>query len=209
MNRREIALLLVGAVVAVLGIGGTVALADARDPSQASCAGGRMHGMHRMHAMHGMMRHARVRGEADYLATMVEHHREAIRSARALTRSDRPEMRRFGREIVRAQSHQVRQMRRWLARWYPDQPVATYQPMMRDLTGLSGSDLDRAFLQDMVGHHMAAVMMSQWLLARDLVRHPSVTRLAENIRDTQHDEIRQMQVWYADWFAGSAAPSCR
>ena len=36
--------------------------------------------------------------------------------------------------------------------------------MMRDLSGLSGDRLDRTFLEDMIGHHMAAVTMSQRLL---------------------------------------------
>jgi len=209
MNRRGISVLLAGVVVAALGIWGAVALAaDRHDAGKACVSGHAMRANHRVQGMHGMMRHARVRDEADYLATTVEHHREAIGAARELTRSDRPEMRRFGREIVRVQSHQVRQMSRWLARWHPDQPAATYQPTMRDLSGLSGAALDRAFLRDMVGHHMAAVMMSQWLLARDLDRHPSVARLAENIRDSQHLEIQQMQRWYGEWFAGTAAPSC-
>jgi uncharacterized protein (DUF305 family) len=167
-----------------------------------------LHGMYAGRGMAGMMRHVRVPDEAAYLATMVAHHQEAIRSARELSRSDRPAMRRFGRDIVRVQSHQVRQMRRWLARWYPDQPAASYDPMMRDLTGLSGDALDRAFLQDMVRHHMAAVMMSQWLLARDLDRHHRVTRLAEDVRDGQHAEIRQMVGWYADWFGSAGRSVC-
>jgi uncharacterized protein (DUF305 family) len=210
MDRRRVSVLLAGVVVAASGIWGAVALAADRDTSQSSCVAGQgmhrmlgMRGVHGMHGMTGVMRHARVADEAGYLAMMVEHHREAIRSAHELSRSDRPAMRRFGRGVVRVQSRQVRQMRRWLALWYPDQPAATYHPMMRDLSGLSGNALDRAFLTDMVDHHMAAVMMSQSLLARDLDRHPQVARLARNIRDSQHVEIRQMLRWYDDWFATS------
>ena len=113
----------------------------------------------------GMMGRSTDVGEADYLAEMVAHHREAVAAARELARSDRAEMRAFGESIVATQSAQIEQMVIWLGDWYPDQDAAVdYQPMMRDLTGLSGDDLDRVFLQDMVGHHMAAVMMSQQLL---------------------------------------------
>ncbi len=48
-------------------------------------------------------------------------------------------------------------MRSWLAAWYPEADHdAEYQPMMRDYSGLSGDDLDLAFLQDMIPHHMVA-----------------------------------------------------
>ena len=41
----------------------------------------------------------------------------------------------------------------------------------------------------MVGHHMAAVMMSQQLLMRGLDEHRAVADLARTIRDDQMDEI--------------------
>jgi uncharacterized protein (DUF305 family) len=71
--------------------------------------------------------------------------------------------------------------------------------MMRDLTGLSGDALDLAFLQDMIGHHMSAVMMSQHLLWRG-TDHAEVAALARSIRDDQHAEIIQMQRWMTQWF---------
>ena len=71
--------------------------------------------------------------------------------------------------------------------------------MMRDLSGLSGDRLDQAFLQDMIGHHMAAVMMSQHLL-RGGAEHGEVAELAREIRDGQHAEIVTMRRWLALWF---------
>ena len=110
-------------------------------------------------------------------------------------------MRRFGERIVAAQSAQVAQMESWLAEWYPDDsPDVDYEPMMRDLTGLSGDRLDRTFLEDMVGHHMAAVMMSQHVLASRLFDHDEVAALAADIRDDQHAEILRMRAWLRDWF---------
>jgi len=138
--------------------------------------------------------------EPEYLADMVDHHREAVAAAGELARSDRPEMRAFGESIVQTQSAQIEQMTAWLADWYPEQPTTVdYRPMMRDLSGLSGDRLDRAFLQDMIGHHMAAVMMSQHLLWRG-TDHEEVAQLARSIRDDQRAEIIQMQRWLAQWF---------
>jgi uncharacterized protein (DUF305 family) len=154
-----------------------------------------------MYGMPGMMHGVRIRSEYGYLAEMVAHHREAVAAARQLQRSHRAEMRAFGEWIVATQSEQIDQMRRWLAAWYSDQSGRVdYQPMMRDLAGLSEDRLDRAFLQDMTMHHMTAVMMSQQLLARGVAEHPEVATLARTIRDDQHAEILQMQWWLRQWF---------
>lgn len=156
----------------------------------------------------GGMHGAFVRDEEDYLTEMVAHHEEAVAAARELRRSERPQMRAFGADIVRTQSAEIATMKRWLEQWY-DGPGdgARYRPMMRDLTRLSGDALDRVFLEDMVWHHMTAVMMSQQLLVRGLAAHPAVADLARGIRDGQMAEIFQMRRWLADWFGqGWRAP---
>ena len=120
------------------------------------------------------MQGGRLHDEADYLSRMVAHHRKPWTPPSSSTRSDRPQMRAFGADIVRTQSAQIEQMNAWLERWYPEQPADTgYRPMMRNLSDLSGAALDRAFLRDMTIHHMAAVMMSQQLLAHGLATHPA------------------------------------
>ena len=138
--------------------------------------------------------------EPTWLAEMVAHHEEAVTAARELARSERPEMRQLGEDVVRTQTAQVEQMTTWLADWYPDQSLDVgYEPMMRDLTRLSGDRLDRAFLTDMVPHHMAAVMMAQHLVLRGS-EHEQVVDLAREIRDEQVAEIWVMRRWLADWF---------
>lgn len=155
-----------------------------------------------MMGMMGMMGAPGVDSEPEYLAEMVAHHHEAVVAASELTRSDRADMRAFGESIVMTQSAQIQQMQAWLKEWYPEQAASLdYLPMMRDLSGLSGDRLDRAFLHDMLGHHMVAVMMSQHLLGRGDTDHDEVAQLARTIRDEQHAEIIQMQRWLARWFA--------
>lgn len=146
-----------------------------------------------------------VGSEFDYLAQMIPHHEEAIATARLLSEgTERGQMRTFAESIIDSQSPEVAQMRRWLAAWYPDRDLTVdYEPMMRDLQGLTGDDLDQAFLEDMIVHHMAAVRMSQQLLSGGLVEHDEVVPFAEQIRDSQHAEIFQMRRWLRDWFGVS------
>ena len=83
---------------------------------------------------------------------------------------------------------------------FPSLHVLLISFLMRDLTGFNGDRLDRAFLQDMIGHHMGAVMMSQQLLIRGVADHEQVEILARTIRDEQRTEILQMQRWLRVWF---------
>ena len=147
---------------------------------------------------------SRQADEYGYLTQMVAHHQEAIAAAEQLSRSDRPRMREFGAAIVSTQSAQVAQMNTWLAAWYPDRAASpsSYQPEMRDLTKLSDGQLDRAFLTDMIGHHMIAVMQSQHLLVSGLVEHAEVGDLATTIRNEQRAEIHQMVRWLRHWYPG-------
>lgn len=206
-----IALVVVAVVTAVTGAG-AIALAIQANDSQARMGPGMMAAdststpgwwddESRGPGMMGMMGSVGVASEPEYLAEMVAHHQEAVVTAGELARSDRAEMRAFGESIVTTQSAQIQQMQAWLKEWYPEQSTnLDYRPMMRDLSGLSGDKLDQAFLQDMLGHHMVAVMMSQHLLGRGDTDHDQVAQLARTIRDDQHTEIIQMQRWLALWF---------
>jgi uncharacterized protein (DUF305 family) len=138
--------------------------------------------------------------EADYLTTMVAHHREAIVASAHLARSAHPELRRLGRAIIRTQSAQVRTMGRWLDRWYPEVTASRgYRPMLSDLSSLTGDDLDRTFLTEMVHHHMMAVMMSRHLVRSGEALHPRVAGLAGSVIEDQTAEIVLMQQWLRDW----------
>lgn len=150
----------------------------------------------------GMGMGMQVRNEFDYLTRMIPHHEEAIVAATVLqSGTQRQEMRTFAASIIETQSAEVRQMQAWLAAWYPGRDTrVTYIPMMRTLTGLNGAALDRAFLEDMIPHHMMAVMMSQQFLVANLADHGEIVPFARNIRDTQQDEIHTMTGWLRDWF---------
>jgi len=149
-----------------------------------------------------MMDHMQVSSEFDYLAQMIPHHQEAIDTAQIiLAHSSRPEMKQFAQNIIQAQTAEIAQMKNWLNEWYPGGDLSvSYVPMMRDLKQLEGNSLDQTFLQDMTKHHMGAVMMSQMLLNRNLVKHQPVQPFAQNIATNQNQEIQQMQDWLIAWF---------
>lgn len=149
----------------------------------------------------GMM-HDAIESEHDYLVHMIAHHEEAVSSANILkANTQREEMKKFADDIIRTQSAEIEQMKIWLDTWYPNADHAVdYQPMMRDLRNLQGDALDQAFLQDMIFHHMDAVMMSQQLITSGLAEHSEIIPFAETIRNTQRNEILMMRNWLSEWF---------
>lgn len=156
----------------------------------------------------GMMQSMQINSEFDYLSQMIPHHQEAIASAQILLeRSQRPQMKQFAQEIIKVQSAEIKQMQAWLKAWYPGQTSSqSYQPMMSNLSTLEGKSLDQTFLEEMIMHHRAAVMMSQMLLNRNLIKHQPVRPFAEQIATSQSREIRQMEVWLKDWFGVTSMP---
>jgi uncharacterized protein (DUF305 family) len=146
-----------------------------------------------------------VNSEYDFLVHMIPHHEEAIFTANILKKNtEREEMKKFADDIIRIQSQEIEQMTTWLAIWYPEKDHnIDYHPMMRPLENLKGEELDQAFLEDMIPHHMEAVMMSQQLISRGLAEHEEVALLAINIRNNQRDEIHMMMNWMSRWYGNA------
>ncbi|SDM47969.1 DUF305 domain-containing protein [Halarsenatibacter silvermanii] len=149
----------------------------------------------------GMM-HTTIENEYEFLVHMIPHHEEAVSTARVMRENtDREEMREFADEIIITQTEEIEQMEAWLDERYPDKDHDfDYQPMMRDFGDMEGEELDRAFLEDMIFHHMEAVMTSQQLLSWELAEHKDTAELAANIINAQREEIFMMRNWLSSWY---------
>jgi uncharacterized protein (DUF305 family) len=142
---------------------------------------------------HSMMM---VKSEREFLEGMIPHHQEAVDTAKeVLARGgSTPEMRKLAEEIIVAQEKEITMMKEWYLAWYGEAYVADpadYKPMMRDLSSLSGAALDKVFLEDMIMHHMGAVMMAQSV--QPYIEHKEMTDLTKAIVETQTEEIQLMR----------------
>ncbi len=70
---------------------------------------------------------------------------------------------------------------------------------------MTGDAYDKAFIDDMLMHHMMAVQMSQSALKLKDLR-AEVRTLATAIVAAQTTEIKQMNSWRTEWY-GAASPS--
>lgn len=143
--------------------------------------------------------HMMVTNERDFLAAMVPHHQEAIDTATLVLErgGDNEVVRALARDIIKAQTTEITQMREWYEAWYGE-PLAEgdYQPMMRDLTILEGDELNQTFLEDMIVHHQGAVDMA--MAVSPYVAREEVRSLITAILTTQTAEITLMQSLLAE-----------
>jgi uncharacterized protein (DUF305 family) len=140
---------------------------------------------------HSMM----VKSEREFVTGMIPHHQEAADTAKeVLARGGSNEaVRTLALNIVEAQETEIAMLKQWHLDWYGEEYVAddSYQSMMRDLSQLSGAPLDERFLQDMIPHHMGAIMMA--LSVRPYIEHQEITDMADAIMKTQAAEVDLMR----------------
>ena len=70
--------------------------------------------------------------------------------------------------------------------------------MMAGISGKTGDEFDKAFLEEMIVHHQGAVDMAQMVL--QVSTRPELRTLAQDIISAQKKEIQMMQDWRAAWF---------
>jgi uncharacterized protein (DUF305 family) len=141
-----------------------------------------------------------VQSEPEFLEEMIPHHQEGIDTAKEVIArgGSTAEIKALAEGIVTAQEIEIADMNTWYLAWYGKtyENTGVYEPMMRDLSKLSGADLDKQFLEDMIGHHMGAIMMARSV--QTYIEHPEVTGLTKSIVDTQSKEIDLMRHLLSD-----------
>ena len=142
----------------------------------------------------GMMMH-QVSSEEYFIVDMIPHHQEAIDTAREVLErgGTTEEVRALMNDIIAAQTVEIEKMKVWYEAWYGEvyEDTGAYEPMMRELANLRGAELDRVFLEDMIMHHMGAIMMARSV--QPYVEHEEIAELTQAIVSTQSAEITQMR----------------
>lgn len=142
---------------------------------------------------HSMMM---VSSEREFLTGMIPHHQEAVDTAKEVLErgGSTPKIKALAENIITAQETEIALMKQWYQDWYGvayEEKPEDYQPMMRELADLSGAELDKRFLEDMVMHHMGAIMMARSV--QSYIEHQEITDLASAIQTTQTAEIALMR----------------
>jgi uncharacterized protein (DUF305 family) len=169
------------------------------------------------------MSHSMDLGPADadydlrFIDAMIPHHEGALVMAQDLAqKTKRPELQKLAKDVISAQTKEIAQMKQWRQDWYPkapSTPMAWHAEMKHMMAmspeqisamkmdmdlGKADAEYDLRFLQAMVPHHQAAVVMAQDLAQK--TKRPELQKLAKDIMASQQGEIDQMQQWQKSWY---------
>jgi len=147
-----------------------------------------------------MMQHTNIASEEEFIKHMIPHHQEAVDTASRLTAmTQNPELKELTANVVAAQENEITMMNGRVQRRYATGTVeVAYQPMMRDTSSLNAiTTIEKMWLEDMIQHHMGAIMMAQSVLK--LSPRAEVEEFAKNVISAQSAEITQMQKMLKDY----------
>lgn len=164
-----------------------------------------------MMTMHSAMMAGMSANDADvaFAKGMLAHHQGAVAMAKTQLKYGQDKtMNKLAQDVIDAQQGEIEQMQNWLAA-HPDtasQPNTqamqqAYKQSMVSMdsdmmTGIQASDADMAFAKGMLAHHQSAVAMAKVQL--EYGQDSEMNKLAQDIIDTQQDEIELMQNWISE-----------
>ena len=131
---------------------------------------------------------------------MMPHHSQALHMAElAPTRSSSPAVKTLAATIEAAQQPELDKMNGWIKSWGGSLNTSHSSMSdgmmtdsdMSDLTEMSGTDFDHAFLTMMIQHHEGAIAMAENELEQGV--NADALALAASIQMTQHAQVTQMQ----------------
>ena len=96
--------------------------------------------------------------DAQFIDSMLEHHRGAVTMAeQALEQAEHEELRTLAEAIIAAQAQEIEQMTAWRTSWYPDLPPTAGMGMSMGEMTISSDEskpFDQRFLEAMISHHL-------------------------------------------------------
>jgi uncharacterized protein (DUF305 family) len=156
--------------------------------------------------------------EQTFMVGMIAHHEAAVEMARiVLDRGKHEQLKDVAQQIIDAQTQEIDDMTGWLQSWYgltvseaqqrvPDS-LRTLQiemddeasHMVHELSEVpAGDDTDRAFMEAMIVHHRMAIIEARPV--PDRATHEKLATTAEQMIDSQGQEIEQFRTWLEDWY---------
>lgn len=141
----------------------------------------------------------------DFLYGMIPHHKAAIEMSKSLLKygGENAEIKKIAENIITNQSKEIEEMKDMIKRMElnPNVDEKKEQDYLKEYKNLFNkhnnndisnvNSVDKAFAMEMIKHHEMAVSMSEIVLK--YTDNKDVVDLAQNIIESQKDEIKQMR----------------
>lgn len=148
--------------------------------------------------------------DAMFVTGMIPHHQAAIDMAElGVNDATHSEIKQLSNNIIKSQQAEIEQMNTMKSELPATKGSMMSQDemtgMMSDVDSLKkAKNFDKAFIDAMIPHHQAAVVMANQVIANG--SNAEVEQLAKAIVKAQSREIAQMQSWRVKWY-GKPLPS--
>ncbi len=143
-----------------------------------------------------------------FIDAMAPHHQGAVEMAQvALGNAEHPELRQLAENIIADQSAEIERLRAIKEREFGSSDLPTEMSsheiemmgMMEDPVELANQQpFDKAFIDAMIPHHVAAIEMAR--TAEERTSNDEIRELARGIVALQEAEIAQMNGWRREWY---------
>lgn len=138
-----------------------------------------------------------LRTDATWAAMMIPHHRMGIELTElALQKAENPEVKELAQQANEDQKSELPRLEAVAAAGGrspgpPDEQIQRFnEQQMQELHALAGEDFDRYWLDVLSGHHMAAIMLTDTVLAGPA--GGASEELQRQIHDGQLDQVSRM-----------------
>jgi uncharacterized protein (DUF305 family) len=131
-----------------------------------------------------------------FIENMIPHHQEAVDSSNIILNSTQDaDLKTFVSSVIGTQTKEITDMKSWYKNWYGAEYVAnsSYKLMMGGMSGKTGTDLDKAYIQGMIMHHKGAISMAQ--KAKLISKRTEILSLSDAIISSQSKEVAQLMTW--------------
>ncbi len=143
-----------------------------------------------------------VTSDQSFLENMIPHHQEAINTSYIIQATTQDlELKQFAGNVITNQNKEVKEMKEWYKKWFNKEYIdnTLYKPMMTKMNGLSGTQLNKSYIQDMALHHTGAIQMAKKMQTIKDPK-PELLTLASNIIKDQNSEIQILNGWLKSKF---------
>lgn len=137
-----------------------------------------------------------VKDDKSFLEEMIPHHQEAVdTSIKILNSTSDPELKVFVQKVITDQNKEINEMKTWHKDWFGKEYTTNqnYKPMMTEMSGKTGKDLDKAYIKGMIMHHEGAIEMAKKI--KTITQKPELLTTANNIISSQETEKNTLMNW--------------
>ena len=140
-----------------------------------------------------------VNDDKTFIQYVIPHHQDAVdASTKILASTQDIELKAFASNVIKTQGQEIATLKEYYKTWYGiEYPANGNYKQMMNLDNLGGQNLDKAYIQGMLGHHSGIIDVAKKVVVSDLsyTYKPEILALSKQIIKNQEADNIVLQKW--------------